>query len=112
VHAPRRALAALAMLALAAACSKHDEAKSQNDLSKSAKDAANSARAELKKIAHDPDLKRAAADLKAFGHDAARDLRKRAAEAGGATNAVVNGAQHAGPRQDPAEKSRSDNDAS
>ena len=92
MHAPSRALAAVAVLALAAACSKHEEGKSQNDISKSAKDVTASARAELKKIAHDPDLKHAAADLKSFGRDTAREVRKRAAEARGATNAVVNDA--------------------
>jgi hypothetical protein len=111
MRVPSRALAALAVLMLAGACSKHDE----SDASKNAKDAAHSASAELKKVAHDPDVKRAAADLKAIGHDAAKNLRKSAAEAKGATNAVVNDAKHgahrAGQSQDQAEKNRGDSNS-
>ena len=100
----------LAALALTAACSKTD----QSAMSRDAKDAAQSAKAEAGSIAHDANWQRTQADLKRLGHDVAADTRKGFAEAKGATNSMVHDAQHgakqAGERQEQSDK-RSDNNS-
>jgi hypothetical protein len=73
----RRALTALAMLSLIAACSKHDTAS----VSKDAQDAGHSAKAAISKVADNPDVKKVESEVKAMGHDAAKEFRKTAGEA-------------------------------
>ena len=89
---PGRALALIAALALAGACSRHDPADVGGDL----KDAGHNVSKAAAKVAHDPDVKAAEADLKAAGHDIAKDVRKAGGQAKVAAHDVASGAHHAG----------------
>jgi hypothetical protein len=88
---PGRALALIAALALAGACSRHDPSNVGDDL----KDAGHNVGSAAAKVAHDPDIKAAEADLKAAGHDIARDVRKAGAQAKIAAHDVASDTHHA-----------------
>ena len=103
---PGRALALLAALTLAAACSKHD----QSGVAADAHSASQDAKSAISKVANNPDVKHVAADVKKMGHDAAAELRKTAAEAKTATHQVADDARHAthGAADGGSEKRRKD----
>ena len=82
---PGRAFAVVVLLALAAACSKQDTA----NVAQSAKDAGQSVKAAVGKVANDPDVKRAGSDVKKLGHEAAQDIRKAGAEAKSAAQGIA-----------------------
>ena len=71
--------------------SQHDTASVSND----AQAAAHSAKAAVSKVADSPDVKKAESDVKAMGHDAARELRKAGDEAKAAANSLAADAHHA-----------------
>jgi len=70
-------IAAVALLALAAACSPGDHQGAGADVKDAGRSVANAAAG----VAHNADVKRAEADLRQGGHAAAQDFRKLAAEA-------------------------------
>lgn len=86
-----RVLVTICALALAAACSRHDDAKMKADLHGAGHDVDSAAA----KVTHNADVKRAEAQFKAAGHDAAKDLRKAAAEAKAAAHALASDTRHA-----------------
>jgi len=69
--------AAIAALALTAACSRDDGQRAGDDL----KNAGHSVDHAVADAAHSPDMKNAEADFRHAGHVAASDTRKAAAEA-------------------------------
>ena len=84
------AIAAFAVLALGA-CSRQDS----SSVSQDAHDASASAKQAVTNIGQDADLKRAAADLRHMGHDAAVELRKDAGEARSAAHTLASDTHHA-----------------
>jgi hypothetical protein len=88
---PGCAVVVLAFLTLAAACSKQDQANVAADAHSASQDA----KSAIAKVANNPDVKHAEADVKQMGHDAAVEIRKTAAEAKNATHQVANDAKHA-----------------
>jgi hypothetical protein len=86
-----RVLATLLALSLAAACTRHDDAKVKAD----AQDAGHDVRNAAADVAHNADVKRAEAQFRVAGHDAAKDFRKAAAEAKAAAHDLANDTRHA-----------------
>ena len=86
-----RVLVTIFALALAAACSRHDDAKVSADVRGAGHDVDSAAT----DVARNPDIKRAEAQFRAAGHDAAKDFRKAAAEASAAAHAVAADTRHA-----------------
>jgi hypothetical protein len=95
------ALAAIAALALTAACSRDDSRSAAADL----KDAGHSVGNAASDAAHSPDVKKAEADLRHAGHVVATDTRKAAAEAKAAADrlAAGRGAAHDATQNDRAD---------
>jgi hypothetical protein len=74
---PGRALAAFTVLALAVACSKQEQGHASQD----ARDASQSARQAVTNVGRDPAVKRAGADLRLIGHEAAVGVRHMGSQA-------------------------------
>jgi hypothetical protein len=98
----RRAGFLLLALALAACQRHHDDHHVASDL----QDAGHSVDRSLARLSHDPDVKRAAADLKQAGKDAGKDLSQAAAEARAAARRFKDDAHEGAGDQD-----RRDNDS-
>jgi hypothetical protein len=88
---PGRVLVTVCALTLAAACSRHDDAKVKSDLRGAGHDVTSAA----SDVSHNADVKRAEAQLRTAGHDAAKDLRKAAAEAKAAAHSLAADGRHA-----------------
>jgi len=82
---PGRTAAIILSLALAAACSRHDESKASADL----KDAGHNVDSAASKVGQNADVRHVEADFKRAGHDAAQDARKLAAEAKAAAHSLA-----------------------
>ena len=88
-------LAAVALvfaLGFAAGCAKHDSADVGQDFKNTGHDISH----EFGKVAHDPDVKSAESDLKAVGHDFAKDVKGTGAQAKSAAHDVAGDARKAG----------------
>ena len=83
-----------------AACSRHDNA----DVASDTKDTGNALSRAAKDLAHDPNLKRAEADLKAIGHDLGADARSPADRARGGARRLAVGARRAAHNGDKRER--------
>jgi hypothetical protein len=99
-------LAAIAALALTAACSRDDDHRASADM----KDAGHSVDKTAASVAHNPEVKSAAADLRHAGHIVAVDTRKAAAEAKVATHKLA--ADTRGAAHDVTHHDRSDDKSS
>jgi hypothetical protein len=80
-----RLFVTLIALAMAAACSRQDDAKVKADLRGAGHDVDNAAAG----VGHDADVKGAEAQFRAAGRDAAKDFHRAAAEAKAAAHALA-----------------------
>lgn len=104
---PGRALAVLAVLGLAAACSRQQQAS----ISQDAHDATQSARQAAADVRHDPAVKRAVADMRLIGHEAASGVRRSASQADSAVHKLAASADHATRDHKDRTSSASDNNS-